>query len=125
MFKACNNVGMRRRLVILLMLSTVLFQALFLVHGGASWLKSPDLMHSVLHWMGQAHEHDGDGSWQIDDSAAASQHVVCDPLSNPAVMPSPVPLVVLAVGHDTRMADEFGGMPNPHLEGPLRPPRRI
>jgi len=103
----------------------MLFQALAIAHLGSATLKSSDLMHSVLHWTGQAHEHHDDGTWEIDDSAAASQHVQGDQLTNPVALPDSTALTVLASFSDAPAAYAHSGLPHPHLAGPLRPPRSI
>lgn len=101
----------------------MLFQALAIAHLGAAMPKSSDLMHSVLHWAGQAHEHHDDGTWQIDDSAAASQHVAGDQLTNPVALPDSTSLAVLPSSSNAPAAHDSNGLPHPHLAGPLRPPR--
>ncbi len=116
---------MRIQVLVKAIVAATLFQALGLAHLGSAALKSSDLMHSVLHWTGQAHEHHGDGTWEIDDSAAASQHVLGDHLTNPVALPDATELTVLAGFSDAPTAYAHCGLPQPHLAGPLRPPRSI
>ena len=116
---------MRIQVLVKAIAVAMLFQALALVHLGSATRKSSDRMHRVLHWTGQAHEHHDDGTWQIDDSAAASQHVVGDHLSNPVALHDSTSPAVLASFSDAPSADDPPGLPHPHLAGPLRPPRPI
>ncbi len=116
---------MRSRPLIGMVLIAVLLQALAIASLGSALPKAGDLLHRVLHWTGQPHEHHTDGSWQIDDSAAASQHVVGDQLTNPVALPDQAMPMVLAGFSDAPAAEVARGLPHPHLEGPLRPPRPI
>lgn len=116
---------MRWQVLVKTLLVAMWFQALAIAHWASAVPQSGDLMHSVLHWTGQAHEHHDDGAWMIDDSAAASQHVTGDQLTNPVALPDSTPLAFLDTFRNPPAADSPTGLPPPHLEGLLRPPRSV
>jgi len=114
---------MRRTAVIFLILFGMFWQSMALARIGSTVNPLADLQHAVLHWQGESHHHHEDGSYHLDDSPESVQHMVADPLSASLAMAAPSshglpPLRSAAPGglHATPV-------PNPTLDGLLRPPR--
>lgn len=112
---------MFRRWFVLVLIALQLLPALALVPGQASAL-TLDIDHALVHQMGQGHHHDETLAIQEgDDGALPHAH-------HDAGHHSALPLTIL----DLRLPSSepsapvmfLGGwLPEPHLEGPLRPPR--
>lgn len=116
---------MRSRLAIFLLALSLLSQGLAVVNLGVRASAPSDLMHHVLHWLGEAHHHHDDGSWQVDESAASSQHVAGDHLSHPVGLCHTGETLAAVMGGSVPSHTPSLGLPQPHLDGLLRPPRRV
>jgi hypothetical protein len=116
---------MRKWLVPLLVLVSMLWQSLATAQVGSTLPTPSEMMHSVLHWQAESHHHHEDGSWHADDSAESSQHVLCDHLSSPAALPHSALQAHLLDARSSVHPRVLSGLPAPHLKGPLRPPRLI
>lgn len=114
---------MRRTAVIVTMLLAMLWQSLALARIGSPVNALADLAHAALHWQGAAHLHMADGTYELDSSSDAIQHVVTDHTSaSLALATSPSPAVLPA---SSAAPDNLHGtaVPDPLLDGLLRPPR--
>ena len=85
---------------------------------------APTYTHTALHLQGDGHHHDDDGSYQLDDSQEAVHHVVSDHVccAAAALLPSAVhtfPPPEASAPSGVHLAP----VPDPDLEGLLRPPR--
>jgi len=114
---------MRRLSVLLVVLIAMLWQSVAMARIGSSVNVLADAEHAALHWQGESHHHHDDGSYHLDDSKESTQHVVTDHLSASLAMTAPS-------SHDfapLESADHRGlhetRVPNPTLDGLLRPPR--
>jgi hypothetical protein len=109
--------------VILVVLIAMLWQSVAMARIGSTVNVLLDAGHAALHWQGESHHHHGDGSYHLDDSKESAQHVVTDHLSATLAMTTPSSQDFTRSGsaahgglHETRL-------PNPTLDGLLRPPR--
>jgi hypothetical protein len=114
---------MRRPAVVLFMLFALLWQSMALARIGSTVNALADIEHTALHWQEEGHHHHEDGSYHPDDSNESVQHILSDHVS------ATVALLVDAV-HDLPPLGSAapGGrhqanVPDPALEGLLRPPR--
>jgi hypothetical protein len=105
------------------MLLAMLWQSLAMAGPGSTVNALADLAHSTLHWQEEGHHHHEDGSYHRDDSTESVQHLVTDHLNASLALAAPAshdfpPLIsALPDGlHETLV-------PNPVLDGLLRPPR--
>ncbi|EHR71570.1 hypothetical protein BurJ1DRAFT_2744 [Burkholderiales bacterium JOSHI_001] len=114
---------MRRSAVLLVMLFAMLWQSVALARPGSTVNALADLEHAALHWQEEGHHHHEDGSYHLDDSNESVQHVLIDHVSvTAAILITPsheFPPLGSAVPGGLREAS----VPEPDLEGPLRPPR--
>lgn len=101
----------------------MLWQSVAMARPGSTVNVLADLEHAVLHWQEAGHHHHEDGSFHLDDSQASKFHALTDHLTSvtallPAISHNLPPVSSSRpVGlHDTRV-------PNPFLDGLLRPPR--
>ncbi len=115
--------AMRRSAVLLVMLFAMLWQSMALARPGSTVNVMADFEHAALHWQGEGHHHHEDGSFHQDDSQASTFHVLSDHLTvTTALLPTslhhlpPSDAARSGVLHDARV-------PDPFLDGPLRPPR--
>jgi hypothetical protein len=114
---------MGRSLVVFIMLAAMLWQSVAMARPGSTVNVLADLEHAALHWQEEGHHHHDDGSFHLDDSQASKFHVMADHLTTatallPAVSHHVPPVSSARPGglHDTRV-------PDPFLDGLLRPPR--
>lgn len=114
---------MRRSAVLLVMMFAMLWQSMALARPGSTVNVMADLEHAALHWQGEAHHHHEDGSFHLDDSPSSTFHVLSDHLTvTTALLPTsshhflPGDAARCDVLNDVRV-------PDPFLDGPLRPPR--
>lgn len=116
---------MRRSAVLLVMLFAMLWQTVAVARGGLTMSDLSDLEHAALHWQEKAHHHHEDGSYHLDDSTESALHVLSDHLSPAAA------LTVAALPNLPHLGSTAPGglhepvVPNPPLEGLLRPPRPL
>jgi hypothetical protein len=114
---------MRRSAILLVLLCSMLWQSVAMARIGSTVNPLADLEHATLHWQGEAHHHHEDGSYHQDDSKESVQHVVTDHLNASLALAASsshdfTPLVSAAPdGLHERL------VPNPALDGLLRPPR--
>jgi hypothetical protein len=114
---------MRRSVTLLIVLFAMLWQSVAMARVGSTVNVLADMGHAALHWQEAGHHHHEDGSYHQDDSKESVQHVVTDHLNAslalagfsshdflPSVSAAPDGL------HEQRV-------PNPALDGLLRPPR--
>lgn len=114
---------MRRAAVLLTVLFAMLWHSVALARVGSTVNVLADLEHAALHWQEEGHHHHDDGSYHVDDSNASAQHVLSDAVSaTAALMPS-------ASHHFPPLGSAVPGglhekvVPDPTLDGLLRPPR--
>lgn len=69
---------MRRRLALVLLLLSAFCQAFAIAGQATAFAEAETVAHAFLHWQGEAHHHDDDGSVAQDDSDESVQHVVAD-----------------------------------------------
>ncbi len=116
--------AMRRSTVLLVMLFAMLWQSVALARIGSTVNSLVDREHTALHWQEEGHHHHEDGSYHLSSSNDAVQHVLGDHVSATLA-------VMVAASHDfLPLAGSAapGGLhearvPNPTLDGLLRPPR--
>jgi len=114
---------MRSLPILLVVLFAMLWQSLAMARLGSTVNVLADLKHAALHWQGEGHHHQEDGSYQLDDSHESAKHMVTDHLSASLEMAVP-----LAHGFPPLRSTAPGGLnetplPNPTPDGQLRPPR--
>ena len=114
---------MRRTPVLFVLLIAMLWQSVAMARMGSTVNVLVDRGHAALHWQEVAHHHHDDGSYHLDDSNEAAQHVVTDHLSASLEMATPP-----AHGFPPLGSAKPGGLhptavPDPTLDGLLRPPR--
>lgn len=114
---------MRRSAVLFVMLFAMLWQSIAMARAGSTMHALADLEHAALHWQEEGHHHHEDGSYHLDDSSASAQHVLSDHVSATAAL-------MVAASHDFPPLGSAapGGLhekvvPDPALDGLLRPPR--
>lgn len=114
---------MRRSAVLLAILFAVFWQSVTMARPGSTVNVLADLGHAVLHWQQEAHHHHDDGSFHLDDSPASTIHVLSDHLTvTTALLPKGShQFAPCASGPPGGMHD--ARVPDPFLDGLLRPPR--
>ena len=115
---------MSSRLRAIFLLMAILWQTFSVLSPLTIAQRVIELEQTALHWQDADHHHHDDKSLHLVDAAGVPQHVHADAGFNatgllttawsPVVTARPLSpdMVVQALG------------PQPHLEGPLRPPRR-
>ena len=113
---------MFRRWVVLVLLALQLLPALALVPGQANAL-TLEIDHALVHQSGQGHHHDDTLTFELDDDGAALPHAHHD-TGHHSALPLDVPdLRLPSAEPSARLIFLASRLPDPHLEGPLRPPR--
>jgi hypothetical protein len=114
---------MHRAAVLLVMLFAMLWQSVALARVGSTVNVLADLEHAALHWQEQGHHHHEDGSYHLDDSKDSAQHVLGDHVTATTAL-------LVTASHDFPPLGSAapGGLherlvPDPTLDGLLRPPR--
>lgn len=105
------------------MLLAMLWQSVALARAGSTVNALADLEHTALHWQEEGHHHHEDGSYHRDDSTESVQHVLGDHVGASVAL-----LVSSSHGFPPLGSTPPGGLhkapvPEPALEGLLRPPR--
>ena len=114
---------MRSSLVLLALLFAMLWQSVALARVGSTVNVLADLEHAALHWQEEGHHHHDDGSYHLDDSNESAQHVLADHAG------ATVALMAAASHELAPLASAAPGglherlVPDPALDGLLRPPR--
>ena len=115
---------MRKRLIVLLLVLLNVWQVASAAGLSQFWVtQNPALDHAAMHWQGEAHHHDSDGSVHVDDSQDSLQHMMADCCFHHfgvIVAPAIVALDPLPQ-HVAQMAQSVP--PAPYLDGLRRPPR--
>ena len=101
----------------------MLWQSMALARVGSTVNPLADLHHAALHWQGEAHHHHDDGSYHLDDSKESVQHMVADSLSASLAMAAPSLHDLPPQGSAAPGGLHATPVPNPTLDGLLRPPR--
>jgi len=105
------------------MLFAMLWQSMALARPGSTVNVLADLEHAALHWQEESHHHHEDGSFHLDDSQASTLHLLTDHVTATSA------LLPVATHHFPPVASSAPGavdqlrVPDPFLDGPLRPPR--
>ena len=114
---------MRRFSVLLVMLFAMLWQSVALARAGSTVNALADLEHTALHWQEEGHHHHEDGSYHRDDSNESVQHVISDHLSATAALLAISSHDFPPLGSAAPGGLHRASVPDPALEGLLRPPR--
>lgn len=115
--------AMRRLLVLFLTLFSLLCQSVA-VAGVDLVSPSPfDPVHQTLHWQAEGHHHHHDGSFHQDQSEESLQHASGDHVGSHFELPNSISHAVLPAGSILPSAWHDATVPNPFLDGLLRPPR--
>lgn len=112
---------MRRSAVLIVMLLAMLWQTVVVAPAGSPMSARADL--AVLHWQEKGHHHHEDGSYHLDDSLASAQHVLCDHVSATAALIVTASHQFLPLGSAAPGGLHETLVPDPTLDGLLRPPR--
>lgn len=106
----------------LLLIALQLLPALALVPGQSNAL-SLEIDHALVHQSGRGHHHDDTLAFQLDDDGTALPHAHHD-AGHHSALPVTIPGLRLPPDEPSAHLMFLGGrLPDPHLEGPLRPPR--
>jgi hypothetical protein len=114
---------MRRSSILLVMLLAMLWQSVAMARPGSTVNALVDLEHALLHWHGEGHHHLEDGSYQQDDSKESVQHVVTDHLNASLAWTAASSHDFPPLGSAAPDGPHERLVPNPALDGLLRPPR--
>lgn len=106
------------------MLLSMLWQSVAMARVGSTVSATADLSHALLHWQGEAHQHHDDGSYELDDSSESLQHAMTDHLNASLALAVAGPHPFPPLGSAAPDGLHAQGLPNPSLDGLLRPPRR-
>ena len=105
------------------MLIAMLWQSVALARAWSTVNPLADMEHTTLHWQEEGHHHHEDGAYHLDDSPESVQHVIGDHVSASAAL-----LASASYDFPSLASALPGGLhktpvPDPDLEGLLRPPR--
>ena len=115
---------MRRSAVVLLILFAMLWQSVAMARIGSTVNVLADLQHAALHLQEESHHHHDDGSYHLDESPDAAQHLLSDQLNATTALLSTAPhLLFMPTGSAATSSLHATRVPNPVLEGLFRPPR--
>ena len=116
---------MRRSAVLIVVLFGMLWQSMALARVGSTVNALTDPAHAALHWQGESHHHHDDGSYHLDDSKESVQHAITDPLSATLAMVLAAPSWhdAAPLGSAASEGQRTTPVPNPTLDGLLRPPQ--
>ncbi|MBT9597344.1 MAG: hypothetical protein IV094_15285 [Vitreoscilla sp.] len=113
---------MFRRWVILVLLVLQLLPALVLVPGQADAM-TLEIEHALVHESKQGHHHDDTLAYQLDEDGAALPHAHHDAGHHSALPLTILDLCLPSAEPSARLMFLGGRLPDPYLDGPLRPPR--
>jgi len=105
------------------MLVAMLWQSVVMARIGSTVNALTDKEHAALHWQEEGHHHHEDGSYHLDDSNESALHVVMDHLSPSLAMATPSSHDFPPLGSAAPVGLHETPVPNPTLDGLLRPPR--
>lgn len=116
---------MVHRVLLLLLLFSVFFQAVVTQGGWAASGIVPGALHAMLHWQGSAHHHHGDDAGHIhrDESPESLKHVNFDCAVYAAALPSAGLAALPCLPDASPFAAAALEPPIPFLERLKRPPR--
>ena len=117
---------MLKRCIALLLIAVSLFQAALATGLAQACLaQDSELAHLALHWQGEGHHHDDDGSIHTDDSPEAVQHAMADcSMHHPGLIVA-LPLATLDRAPQGVMVLAQPQPPSPDLDGLQRPPQSL
>ncbi len=105
------------------MLFALLWQSLALARVGSTVNVMADGEHAAMHLLEAGHHHADDGSYHLDDAFDSVQHVLTDHLAAPLALMAAAPHDVPMMGSAPPGGLHGAPVPDPFLEGLLRPPR--
>lgn len=122
---------MYRRLIVINLLLVLLCQSFGMVSKGANSYHmadetSYDMLHEMLHWMGEPHHHDDEEQLYIQDTSAQSfQHITQD--MNVSIMGLPHNTLTFFAFEKPLSPQKLYGSVwlSPYLEGIRRPPKSL
>ncbi len=115
---------MKRTFVLFVMLFAMLWQAVAFARVGSTVNALADSAHAALHWQEEGHHHHDDGSYHLDDSKDSAQHMLSDHASATAALLIAISSNhLLSLGSTAPRSVHATVVPNPTLDGLLRPPR--
>ena len=114
---------MLRSAILLVMLFSMLWQAMALAQATSTVNLLADLEHTAMHWQDEPHHHHDDGSYHRDDSQASELHVFSDHLTLAVVLLPVSSQNPLPIASARPCCHHSGSAPDPFLDGLLRPPR--
>ena len=118
-----NLNAMRRSVVLFVMLFSMLWQAMALAQPTSTVNLLADLEHAAMHWQDEPHHHHDDGSYHRDDSQASKFHVFSDQLTVATALLPASSQNSLPIASARPCCHRSASVPDPFLEGLLRPPR--
>jgi hypothetical protein len=116
---------MFRVLILIAFLLASAWQPVALARAGSSVVGLADAQHTQLHAQQIAHEHHDDGSYQVDNSLEAAQHVAVDHLNPTAVVGSLYSTGLLPSGGSALGSLDEVFLARSPLDGLFRPPRHL
>ncbi|MDO9093869.1 MAG: hypothetical protein Q7U99_14680 [Rubrivivax sp.] len=105
------------------MLLALFWQSVALARPGSTVNALADMAHAALHWQEEGHHHHEDGSYHLDDSNESVQHVLSDHLSATVALLATASHALPSLGSAAPGGLHRAPVPDPALEGLLRPPR--
>jgi hypothetical protein len=114
---------MHRSAILLVMLVAMLWQSVAMARPGSTVNALVDPEHALLHWQEEGHHHHEDGSYHHDDSKESVQHVVTDHLYASLALSVACSQDFPPMGSAAPNGPHERLVPNPALDGLLRPPR--
>jgi hypothetical protein len=114
---------MRRYAFLVIVMFAMLWQTLAMARTGLTMNALADLEHAALHWQQEGHHHHADGSFHQDDSAASAAHVLSDHVSATLVFVMSATNQFPPLGTAAPGGLHEKAVPDPALDGLLRPPR--
>jgi hypothetical protein len=114
---------MRRIPVLLAVLFAMLWQSVGVARAGSTMNELADREHAALHWQEEGHHHHEDGSYHLDDSNESVQHVMTDHLTASLALAASSSHDFPPLGSAAPGGLRQAAVPEPDIEGPLRPPR--
>ncbi len=116
---------MLRVLVLIVFLIASSWQSAALARVGSSVVGLADVQHTQLHAQQIAHQHHDDGSYQVDNSLEAAQHVMLDHLNPSAALGSLCSTGLHSSGGGAMGSLDAVFLARPSLDGLFRPPRHL
>lgn len=106
-----------------LLLLALLGQSAGLARAGSAFEVFFDSEHAVLHWQEESHHHHDDGSYHLEDSADAAQHLLADQVSASVGLLLDGTTAFPAGGASRPGTEHARASPPPDPDGLFRPPR--